>query len=119
MIRNEEAEMEMRIIASEVYPHLKGDKPMPKIESKQGGASGAYYRNEHTVRIRWNVWNKLSWAGKRMLMIHELYHAKGNHHKGSDLFLHAFDILTIELYKKIYGEDKEYQKLLNKIKDLV
>lgn len=117
MARNFELEKEMKTISEEVWKHIGGKRFMPEIESKQGGSSGCYYRSKHKVYYRWNVWHHLTLAGKRMLAIHELWHAKGKSHKGKDMYLHAFDILTIELYKKIYGEDKEYQKLLEIVKE--
>jgi hypothetical protein len=119
MVRNIEAETEMINISKEIWEHLKGNRIFPRIESRQGGSSGAYYSNEHIIRFRWNVWNKMPLAGKRMLAIHELYHAKGNHHNSENLFCHAFDILTIEFYKKIYGEDKEYREVLEQIRKLI
>ena len=111
-------EAEMLSLSKEVWEKIAPPlKTMPRIESKQGGSSGCFYPDRYTVYYRWNVWNKLGLAGKRMLVIHELYHALGHHHKG--MFLHAFDILTIELYKKIYGEDEEYQKMVEEVRKLI
>lgn len=118
-MRNTTAEIEMLSISKEIWKHLKGSRKFPTILSKQGGCSGCYYPSEHTVYYRWNVWNKMPLAGKRMLAIHELYHAKGNHHNGKYMFCHAFDILTIEIYKKIYGEDEAYLEVLNSMKELI
>jgi len=117
-MRNLELEKEMVSISTEIWQVI-GTRSMPKIESKQGGSSGCYYPSRHTVYYRWNVWNKLTLAGKRMLAIHELWHAKGEKHQSNKMYLHAFDILTIELYKKIYGEDTAYQELLKKVKEQI
>jgi hypothetical protein len=122
-MRNAEAEAEMRSICAEVWScfNLMGilkTKMIPKTFSKQGGSSGCYYPDKHTVYFRWNVWNKMPLAGKRMLAIHELYHATGNKHNGKYMFCHAYDILTIELYKRIYGEDVPYQEAVASIKEL-
>jgi hypothetical protein len=119
MIRNIIAEKEMVKISKEVWKFLKGKNKFPTIESKQGGSSGCYYPSRHTIYFRWNVWNKMPLAGKRMLAIHELWHAKGNDHNSFYMFCHSFDILTIELYKKIYGEDKEYQEVVKQIKSII
>ena len=119
-MRNLKLEKEMVKISKEIWPYLKGkEKKFPKILSKQGGGSGCYYREKHTVYYRWNVWHNMPLAGKRMLVIHELYHAKGNHHKSGEMFCHSFDILTIEIYKKIYGEDKEYKEVIEKLKEFI
>ena len=122
-MRDHRAESEMATICTEVWASLdnlkisKG-KPYPRILSKQGGSSGCYYPGEHTVYFRWNVWNKMPLAGKRMLAIHELYHATGSDHKSKYMFCHAYDILTIELYKRIYGEDEPYQEAVASIREL-
>lgn len=115
-MRNLELEKEMKDISEEIWQVIGKDKEMPKIESKQGGYSGCYSRSRHTVYYRWNVWRQLTLAGKRMLAIHELWHARGEGHRGSNMFLHAFDILTIEVYKMIYGEDEPYRVMFDFVK---
>ncbi len=119
MSRDVLAEQEMIQISKEVWPFFKSKKSFPKIESKQGGSSGCYYSSRHTVYYRWNVWNKMPLAGKRMLAIHELWHATGNNHNGFYMFCHSFDLLTIEFYKKIYGEDSNYKEAVENIKTLI
>ena len=114
MKRNIELEKEMQAIASLIWSHI-GIGREPKIESKYGGSTGAYYPSEHCVRIRWTSWAKMPEAGKRMIMIHELYHAAGHHHNSKDMFCHAFDILTIQLYLKIYGEDEEFVTVMKQL----
>ena len=118
-MRNLKAEKEMVRISKEVWEHLKTGKSFPMIESKQGGSSGCYYTGKHTIYYRWNVWNKMPLAVKRMLAIHELWHASGRKHNGQYMFCRSFDILTIELYKKIYGEDEPYKELINNIKSIL
>jgi len=115
--RNPEAEKEMIQICNEVWGKI-GIGKMPEIQSKQGGSTGAYYPDENIIRFRWNSWNKMPLAGKRMIAIHELYHALGRHHDSSEMFCHAFDILTIELYKLIYGKDEAYKSAKSDIVDL-
>ena len=107
MKRDLTAEKEMIQICSEVWDKI-GIGKMPKIESKYGGSTGAYYVNEGIIRFRSTSWNKMPLAGKRMIAIHELYHALGREHDSKLMFCHAFDILTLVLYKLIYGEDYEY-----------
>ncbi len=117
-MRNLELEKEMLSISTEIWGFI-GIGKMPRIESKQGGASGCYYGgSRHTVYYRWNVWNKMPLAGKRMLAIHELYHAAGHKHDSGQMFCHAFDILTLELYKLIYGEDPGYIEAINSIRGI-
>ncbi|MGH7204536.1 MAG: hypothetical protein ACREHC_08925, partial [Candidatus Levyibacteriota bacterium] len=57
--------------------------------------------------------------GKRMLVIHELYHATGSDHKSIAFFTHGLDLFTLEFYKEIYGEDLAYQDILQKIKEVI
>jgi len=110
-MRDYHSEIEMKQIALEVWNKI-GNQKMPEIKSKQGGSTGCYYKNEHTVYFRWNSWNKMPLAGKRMITIHELYHARGEDHNSKYMFCHAYDIFTIELYKLIYGEDDELRSQL-------
>jgi hypothetical protein len=114
MIRDHAVEQEAQQIAHEIWPHLNGRKPMPRIQSKQGGSSAAYYPWEHTIRVRTGTWKKLPLAGKRLLMIHELWHSIGHNHSG--LYLHSFDILSLVVYERIYGRDAELEKLYEAVK---
>jgi len=109
-MRNLNYEVEMDKICREIWPFLKSKKEFPAILSKQGGSSGKYNPGSHTVMFRWNVWNKMPFAGQRLLAIHELWHASGNNHNGVKLFCHGLDILSILIYKKIWGEDCPYYR---------
>ena len=117
MIQDSKVNKEMNELSEKIWNYIGNEKEMPKLESKQGGSSGKYYPSEHTIRVRSNVWNKLCLGGKRMLLIHELWHSKGLDHNG--LFLHSFDLLTIELYLQIYGEDEHYNKMVDEIKESI
>jgi len=120
MARNLELEKEIIDVCRDVYFYMRNENSIfPKIFSKQGGSSACYRKSEHAIYFRWNVWNKLCMAGKKMLVIHEMYHALGNCHKGAKLYTHQFDVLTIEIYKRIYGEDKYYKKMIERIKELI
>jgi len=114
MIRDKAIEQEALQIAHEIWKHLNSKKPMPQIKSKLGGSSAAYYPHEHTIRVRTGTWKKLPLAGKRLLMIHELWHSAGHHHSG--LYLHSFDILSLVVYERIYGRDAELEKLYEEVK---
>ena len=109
MIRDKAVEQEAIGIAHEIWQHLNSKKPMPRIASKLGGSSAAYYPHEHTIRVRTGTWKKLPLAGKRLLMIHELWHSAGHHHSG--LSLHSFDILSLVVYERIYGRDVALEQL--------
>ena len=103
-MRNLEAEKEMKAISNEVWQAFGKQKSfMPDIYSKEGGSVGCYYSDRGAVYFRWNSWNKMPLAHKRLLVIHELYHALGNDHNG--MFCHSMDFLSLEIYKLIYGED--------------
>ena len=112
MTRNLELEIEMKEICEDVYSYFITDIGIPDIESKQGGATAAYYKTEHMIRFRWNVWNKLDLAGKRLLCIHELWHAVGNSHNSKKLFCTSFDCLSMRIYKRIWGADVALRNLM-------
>ena len=114
MIRDHAVEHEAVQIADEIWKHLKSRKSMPRIQSKLGGSSAAYYPGEHMIRVRTGTWRKLSLAGKRLLAIHELWHASGHEHSG--LYLHSFDILSLVIYERIYGRDAELEKMYQEVK---
>jgi len=118
-MRNLDLEVEMQLVCNHIWPFLKSKNEIPKILSKQGGSSGSYRPSEHTVYFRWNVWNKMDVAGKRLLAIHELYHATGSNHNGAKMFCHGIDILSIEIYKKIYGEDEYYRRMIDEIRKII
>ena len=103
MARNLGLEKEMKEICKEIWARI-GVGIFPEIESKEGGASGCYYEDRHKVYFRWNVWHKLNITGKRLLAIHELIHATGWDHKSLYGYMHGSDILSLEIYKIIYGE---------------
>ncbi len=113
MIRDRAIEAEATQIAHEIWKHLNSKKPMPAIKSKLGGSSAAYYPGEQTIRVRTGTWKKLTLAGKRLLMIHELWHSAGHHHSG--LYLHSFDILSLVVYERIYGRDAELEKMYREV----
>lgn len=113
MIRDRAVEAEATQIAHEIWKHLNSKKPLPRIASKLGGSSAAYYPSEHTIRVRTGTWKKLPLAGKRLLMIHELWHSAGHHHSG--LYLHSFDILSLVVYERIYGRDAELEQMYREV----
>lgn len=112
MIRDEKVTYEARQIGKEIWKVLRLDgcseRGIPDIDSKQGGASGCYYHNIHTVYVRSNVWKKLTLAQKRLLMIHELYHSLNQQHKPG-IYLSSADYLSRRLYMRIWGNDEHLQ----------
>jgi hypothetical protein len=88
---------------------------MPIIDGKQGGNSGTcYYSSPIKVAYRYDVWNKMSLAERRLLAIHELYHAVTRHRKSKRNIDSMFGLTELAIYKDIYGEDSElYEYNLN------
>ncbi len=117
MIRDLTVEREVQQVSLEIWQHLDTRKRMPRISSKLGGSSAAYYPGEHTIRVRTGTWKKLTLAGRRLLMIHELWHAAGNPHAG--LYLHSFDILSLVVYERIYGRDAELERMYQEVQVVV
>lgn len=117
MIRDLAVEREAQQISQEIWQHLNTRKGMPRIASKLGGSSAAYYPGEHTIRVRTGTWKKLTLAGRRLLMIHELWHAAGNPHSG--LYLHSFDVLSLVVYERIYGQDAELERMYQEVQTVV
>lgn len=117
MIRDLAVEREAQQISLEIWQHLDTRKQMPRISSKLGGSSAAYYPGEHTIRVRTGTWKKLTLAGRRLLMIHELWHAAGNPHSG--LYLHSFDVLSLVVYERIYGRDAELERMYQEVQVVV
>ena len=117
MIRDLAVEREAQQISLEIWRHLDTRKRMPRIASKLGGSSAAYYPGEHTIRVRTGTWKKLTLAGRRLLMIHELWHAAGNPHAG--LYLHSFDVLSLVVYERIYGRDAELERMYQEVQTVV
>lgn len=117
MIRSPDVEMEAQEIAQTIWQKMNTGKDFPRVESKHGGSSAAYYSREHCVRVRSNVWNKLMLAQKRLLMIHELYHASGHTH--DSYFLSSLDFVSLEIYKRIWGQDEVLNEFQMKLKSLV
>lgn len=117
MIRDIWVEREAEQIAREIWPRLARYRPMPAIESKHGGHTGAYYPREHTIRVRSNVWKKMSLGNKRLLMIHELWHARGIDHQ--PLFLSSFDVISLSVYERIYGFDAAWSEMRQQVNEAV
>ena len=117
MIRDLAIEREAQQISLEIWQHLDTRKRMPRISSKLGGSSAAYYPGAHTIRVRTGTWKKLTLAGRRLLMIHELWHAAGNPHSG--LYLHSFDVLSLVVYERIYGRDAELERMYQEVRTVV
>ena len=111
---------EMIEISQEVWQYLGknnygGLKPMPPIEGKQGGSSGCFYWQPPKVAYRYDTWNKMELAEKRLICIHELYHATTHNikHKNIDSM---FGLTEYNLYKRIYGNSQameSYKKELD------
>jgi len=98
---------EMKSIVQEIWDHI-GIGKIPKVETKKGGYTAAYYPSKHVIRFRENSWNKLpTLAHKRLLVIHECFHAAGyDHSVVNGIYLSSFDLLSLAFYKEIYGVDE-------------
>jgi hypothetical protein len=106
-MRDLKAEVEMTEICTEIWQKI-GIGKMPEIESKQGGYVARFWRDDFKVIFRWNSWNKMPLAGKRLVAIHELYHALGQDHDSSQMYASAYDLLPMAFYRLIYGEDEPF-----------
>jgi len=84
----------------------------PTIYIKMGGYSAVASQKLRRIGLNFYVWRKSLIAYKRMLLIHELIHCLGWSHSGIKLFTNSLDLMTITIYLKIYGEDKEWEKIM-------
>ena len=109
-------------ILSKWLPHLK-KRQYPKIALKFGGHT-AYYivlHNEivNCIVLRYDSWNMRDIFGKRILLIHEIYHSFGMPHSSKDGFNTSFDFLSIQIYEKIWGKDEYYRKMKENTKKIL
>lgn len=97
---------EMKSIVKEVWEHI-GIGKIPNVATKKGGYTATYSPSTHTITFRMNSWNKMrELSMKRLLVIHECYHAAGHGHSvNNGIYLSSFDLLSLAFYNQIWGED--------------
>lgn len=127
MNKSIEIEKEATEMAEEIWKKMKLPKSdIPTIGTKQGGYSAVCYYGEGDrssknciIKVRENVWAKMLRAQKRLLLIHELVHAIGYDHSGLESFCASSDLLSVQIYDRIYGMDSYMAELKSKIDDMI
>lgn len=101
--------------ATEIYSELLSPKARKlKIGTKQGGYTAAFYSPD-LVRFRVDSWLKMLKAQKRLACIHEYLHFLGVKHTIDISFLGASDLISVKIYKMVWGEDLYWRELENKL----
>ena len=90
---------------------------IPDIAWKKGGYRATYRSWDNTIELRADSWRKMDLVTKRLIMCHEVLHALGLNH--NEIFGATLDILPLELYGMIWGEDEQYWKLQVKLETTI
>lgn len=88
---------------------------IPDFKIKLGGYTGWYSKELDTIGLNYYSWKKMMLAQKRLLLIHEYIHKLGLNHSGLNSYLGSYDLLSIKVYKKIFGKDNAWEEFESKI----
>lgn len=94
-------------ILDEVWAHLKCRTPKPSVEFRRQHCTGLYWQDKHQITIREDSWAKMHPAEKKLVMAHEALHACHIGHQPG--YRTATDSISMLLYEKIWGEDKDWK----------
>jgi len=101
-------------ILEEIYPGSG-----IRIGTKKGGWTAVYSPTSRRIILRENSWRRMDLFSKRLLLIHETLHDRGVRHGIQNLYLGHLDLLSLTLYRRIYGEDEPYQKAMERIEGVL
>ena len=96
--------------------HEIGGKDLPLVGTKRGGYTAVYYYDAHAILLRVNSWNLMSIAQKRLTVAHEWIHARGVEHHTDGMFHSSMDLLSLELYKRVWGDDAALRELFKRLR---
>lgn len=86
---------------------------LPLVATKQGGYTACYYWDAHVIALRENSWRRMGLAQKRLTVVHEWIHACGVEHSVMYGFEGPRDLLSLVLYRRIWGEDEALRELFD------
>jgi len=98
---------EPKRLLDEVWKHLKCKTPKPPIKLRRQHSTALYWPDEHQITIRLDSWAKMHPAEKKLIVTHEALHACHIGHQPG--YRTATDSISMLLYKKIWGEDKDWK----------
>jgi hypothetical protein len=101
-------------ILEEIYPGSG-----IQIGTKKGGWTAVYSPRSRRILLRENSWRRMDLFSKRLLLLHETLHDRGLRHGIRNLYLGHLDLLSLALYRRIYGEDEPYQEVMGRIEEVL
>lgn len=105
--------------ATEIFNELLlPASPRPKLGVKYGGYTAAFYL-PNIIKFRIDSWLKMLNAQKRLACIHEYLHFLGVKHTIDISFLGASDLISVKIYKMVWGEDLYWKEFENKLNSTV
>jgi hypothetical protein len=90
---------------------------LPLVVTKQGGYTACYYWDAHAIAVRENSWRLMGLAQKRLTIVHEWIHACGLEHSAACGFEGPRDLLSLVLYRRIWGEDGPLRELFARLEE--
>lgn len=93
-----------------------GGRDLPRVGTKRGGFTAVYYRDGHAIFLRINSWNRMNIAQKRLTIAHEWIHACGVEHHTDGMFHSSMDLLSLELYRRVWGNDGPLRELFRRLR---
>lgn len=93
-----------------------GGADLPIVGTKRGGYTAVYYRDAHAILLRVNSWNLMTPAQKRLTVAHEWIHARGVAHHTDGMFHSSMDLLSLELYRRVWGNDRPLRELFRRLR---
>lgn len=113
-------------ILSKWLPELE-IRQYPKIRLKFGGCT-AYFtpfyeklddKVINCLVFRYDSWNVRNLFGKRVLLIHEIFHSLEQNHSAKNGYGTSFDYLSLMIYKEIWGNDVQYDNMITLNEDFL
>jgi hypothetical protein len=106
---------EVEAILRQIVARAGADGEPPLVVTKQGGYTACYYWDAHAIAVRENSWRRMDLAQRRLTVVHEWIHARGRGHSAADGFEGPRDLLSLVVYRRIWGEDEALRALFARL----
>lgn len=97
-------------IVQKWLPNLQ-ERQIPKIILKFGGSTAWYGENTeygiHKIGLNFYSFRKMNLCLRRLLLIHEFTHSLGVNHSSEKNFNTSFDLQSLFVYQKVFGDDND------------